>query len=229
MIHQLIFAAPKPGMTEQEFQDYWINVHAERYASKIPQIVRYAVDARVDVGLQGPQGPGWGGIAEIWLNNDEEQLASLQTPEFLEGARLDEPRWAAFWLSLVMDTDTTVVVEGPPMNADSPETKVFILLKRRAGESLEGFRKALRDLGPEQVDGLPGLVRYWQGFTRDGAYGIGEAPLDAALQFSFANRRAAADAVASPAFVQLLHRLEDITETRYTKTLAAAQHWVVGP
>ena len=41
--------------------------------------------------------PLWSGVAEIWLANEEEQLASLQTPEFLKGARADEPKWAAFW------------------------------------------------------------------------------------------------------------------------------------
>jgi EthD domain len=41
MIHQLIFAHPKPGMSEKDFQDYWVNVHAVNYASKIPQIKKY--------------------------------------------------------------------------------------------------------------------------------------------------------------------------------------------
>ena len=47
MIHQFIFAAPKPGMTESEFQDYWVNVHAVKYASKIPQIKQYSVSTRM--------------------------------------------------------------------------------------------------------------------------------------------------------------------------------------
>ena len=47
MIHQLIFAHPKPGMSEQEFQDYWVDVHAVQYASKIPQIRKYLIDTRI--------------------------------------------------------------------------------------------------------------------------------------------------------------------------------------
>ena len=46
MIHQMIFAAPKPGMTEQEFCDYWLDVHAVKFASKIPQIRKYKIDWR---------------------------------------------------------------------------------------------------------------------------------------------------------------------------------------
>ena len=38
VIHQFIFAYPRPGMTEAEFQRYWVEGHAVNYASKIPQI-----------------------------------------------------------------------------------------------------------------------------------------------------------------------------------------------
>ena len=113
MIHQLIFAAPKPGMTEEEFQKYWLEVHAVKYASKIKQIRKYMIDTRVPIpGEKTP--PLFGGIAEIWIDNEKDQLESLQSEEFLQGARLDEPKWAAFWQTLVLDTDAHVLLEGPP-------------------------------------------------------------------------------------------------------------------
>lgn len=43
------------------------------------------------------------GVAEIWLADEATQLASLQSPEFLQGARADEPRWAAFRRTLIED------------------------------------------------------------------------------------------------------------------------------
>ena len=109
MIHQLIFAAPKPGMAERDFQDYWRTVHAVRFASRIPQIRKYAVDDRVPRPTDSGE-PTWSGVGEIWLRDDEEQIASLQTPEFIEGARADEPNWAAFWRTLVLDTDAHTVL-----------------------------------------------------------------------------------------------------------------------
>ena len=99
MIHQLIFASPKPGMSEQEFQDYWINVHAVKYASKIPQIKRYMIDARIPFEPESTE-PLFSGVAEIWLKNEAEQLASLQTREFLEGARSHSARECGFCCSL---------------------------------------------------------------------------------------------------------------------------------
>lgn len=38
MIHQFIFAAPKPGLSAAAFTSYWINFHAVDFAAKIPQI-----------------------------------------------------------------------------------------------------------------------------------------------------------------------------------------------
>ena len=91
MIHQLIFAGPKPGMTDSEFQDYWVNVHAVQYASKIKQIKKYLIDTTIESAV--PQNSPYRGVAEIWLENEQEQLESLQSTEFLQGARLDEPKW----------------------------------------------------------------------------------------------------------------------------------------
>lgn len=132
MIHQFIFASPRPGMSEEAFQRYWVEIHAVRYASRIPQIRRYMIDTRIP--LPGETAaPLWGGVAEIWLANAEEQLASLQTPEFLQGARADEPNWAAFWLTRGLDTTAHEILPGPPDARDNGMAKLLILSKRREG------------------------------------------------------------------------------------------------
>ncbi|MEU4449435.1 EthD family reductase [Actinosynnema sp. NPDC050801] len=228
MIHQLIFAYPRPGMDEQEFHRYWVEEHAVRYASRIPQIRQYAVDTRVELALDEPE-PLWSGVAEIWLANEEEQLASLQTPEFLEGARLDEPRWAAFWRTLVLDTDAHVVVPGPPQRADAPGTKLFVLVKRREGMPLTEFRQYSRDAHAPLMAKVPGLRRYYQNHTRDGAYGIGEATLDCAYQLWFDDAPALRNALRTPEFQRAMADLATFTEPRYVHTLAVRENWILGP
>ncbi len=139
MIHQHIYASPKPGMTEHEFQDYWLNVHAVKYASKIKQIKKYLICTRVPcMGTIDP--PVWSGCAEIWLENEKEQLASLQSKEFLEGARLDEPKWAAFWNTMVLDTDSQNTVLPEKYNYKDEFFKLTYILKRKHGLCLESFR-----------------------------------------------------------------------------------------
>ncbi|ONI84781.1 ethyl tert-butyl ether degradation protein EthD [Saccharothrix sp. ALI-22-I] len=223
MIHQLIFASPKPGMTEAEFQRYWLEEHAVRYASKIPQIRKYKIDTRVPVGDNGAE-PLWSGIAEIWLR-PEEQIASLQTPEFLEGARLDEPKWAAFWKSLVLDTNAHEVVEPPRGEG----VKLVRLVKRREGLSLASFRELSLGKHAELVAEVPGLRGYVQGHTVDGAYGIGEATLDAAYQLWFDDVDALAAAQASPQFQWAEEELRSFVQDRYLHEMVVAEHWVIGP
>jgi uncharacterized protein (TIGR02118 family) len=226
MIHQFIFAHPKPGMSEQEFQRYWLEVHAPNFAGKIPQIRKYAIDTRIPLGPE-PADPLWSGIAEIWLENDEEQIASLQTPEFLQGARLDEPNWAAFWRTVVLDTEANVVLPGPGPDHSHPY-KLVLLVKRTNGTTVEEFRARSLEQHSKVALQLPGLVRYSQQFTRDGWYTLGETLLDGIYLFNFETEEALTAAYESAEFAALLADLKEFVEPRYIHQVAAVEHWIIG-
>jgi uncharacterized protein (TIGR02118 family) len=229
MIHQLIFAHPKPGMSEQAFQDYWLNVHAVEYASKIPQIQRYMVDTRIPCGPE-PDDPLFSGVAEIWLENEEEQLASLQSKEFLEGARRDEPRWAAFWRTLCLDTTAHVVMEGPALSRNSTMVKLILLVKRRPGMPLQKFRRYALDSHASKVKALPGIRRYYQCHVRDGSYAVGEAPLDAAFMLWFDDVEAIERMWVSEEYKTSVEPdLLEFIEAKYLHTMAVTEHWIIGP
>ena len=228
MIHQFIFAAPKPGMTEQEFQDYWVNVHAVKYASKIPQIKQYSVSTRLPFGDES-QEPLWSGLADIWLANDEDQVASLWSKELLEGARIDEPRWAAYWRTVVLDTDAHVLKDGGGLDGVKDGVKIVALVKRKWGTSLEEFRR--HSLGPhaELNLALPGLRRYVQWHARDGLYGIGETPFDLVAYLWFDSPEAVEQALASPEGQASAADLPGFVELKYAHMLLMKEHWVIGP
>ncbi len=231
MIHQLIFAGPKPGMTVQEFQNYWVNVHAVKYASKIPQIKRYLIDTRIpfDGDMGTPKLPHEG-VAEIWLEGEEEQLASLQSKEFLEGARLDEPKWAAFWLTFGLDTTAHLIVEGPPLTKDPTWIKLLILLKRKPGVPLENFRQYSLKVHAPVVAELPGLKRYLQCHTRDGSYVFGEASFDGVEQLWFDNVDALRKALDSVQFQEKVKAsLDSFVDLKYIFTLVTRENWIIGP
>ena len=225
MIHQLIFAYPKPGMSEEEFQRYWLEIHAPRYAAKIKQIKRYKIDTRIPLDTDDSE-PLWSGVAEIWLENEEEQLASLQSKEFLQGARLDEPNWAAFWRTVVLDTDAHVVREAPE---HTDGVKLIVLVKRKEGLPLAEFRERSLGKHAELVAELPGLRGYLQGFTRDGAYAVGEAVLDAAYQLWFDDVDALSSALSSPEFRRVEEDLRSFVEERYIHQMVTREHWIIGP
>lgn len=228
MIHQFIFASPRPGMSEEAFQRYWVEVHAVRYASRIPQIRRYLIDTRIP--LPGETAPArWSGVAEIWLANAEEQLASLQTPEFLLGARADEPNWAAFWLTAGLDTNAHEILPGPPETRDTGMAKLLMLSKRREGLPLQAFKDYCLGQHAALVLQVPGLRRYVQGHVVDGFYSVGEAVLDCVEQLWFDSLDALLEAKRSIQ-QQLVHadyRL--FTEERYLHEMIVRENWVIGP
>jgi EthD domain len=219
IIHQYTFAGPKPGLSAEAFQSYWVNFHAVDFAAKIPQIKRYLVATREEV--KAPhQMDFFQGIAEIWLQNDEEQIASMQTPEFLEGARADEPRWAAFWQTFVLDTDSTIVKESRQPGQEF--VNVYVLAKRKPQMELSEFAKAIERHGCDASMANTGMRRCTVGIARKGLYGFGEPRFDGIEVWSFDTAQEAGKALAGSdgwAFA----------DPRYVFGMVAREHWIIGP
>lgn len=224
MIHQLILASPRPGMTTEEFQRYWVENHAVNYASKIPQIKKYLIDTVIPFGDGQPQ---WQGVAEIWLN-EEDEIASLQSPEFIKGARADEPNWAAFWLTVALDTESREVVTGPAKSGPDA-VKLIVVVKRKEGLPLEEFRAHTAGPQADLAGKVPSLRRYLQCFTTDALYTVGEAVLDAAHMLWFDDAEALRSALDSAEFRALWDDIQSVVEPRYVHRLVAREHWIIGP
>jgi hypothetical protein len=227
MIHQFVFAGPKPGMTAADFRRYWVEVHAVRYASRIPQIRQYLVATREPSRI-GHDVDFFEGVAEIWLANEEEQLASLQSPEFVDGARVDEPRWAAFWRTFVLDAESKIAWDDGRTEASASLTKVYTLIKRAVGFSRHEFARHLSGDHAAGVRALPGLRRHIIGLARDDQYGFGEPRFDAIDVWSFDDRAAVERATTSHRFVALqgggAPALDDL---RFT--FVGTDHWIIRP
>lgn len=228
MIHQFIFAAPKPDMSEADFQDYWLNNHAVNFAAKIPQIKKYKLDLTVPTTLQEGE-PIFSGIAEIWLSNDEEQLASMQTPEFLLGARLDEPNWAAFWKTLVLDTEVAIDSKDN-QDVDSPEgIKVVIISKRKGEFPLDVFRSGVLDTQVASLAAVPSLQRFMINFVRDGWYFLGEPRFDMVTSLWFPNKSAMEEALGSSAYNAAIDSENEFVNSQYRFSFFVEEHWIIGP
>jgi hypothetical protein len=218
LIHQYIFAGPKQGLSAEAFQSYWVNLHAVDFAAKIPQIKRYLVATREQVDAPR-QVDFFEGIAEIWLQNDADQIASMQTPEFLHGAREDEPRWAAFWQSFVLDTESTVLKE--PTGHATEFVNAYVLLKRKPLTDLADFAAALQRHASQMVAADPTIRGCTIGLARKGLYGFGEPRFDAIGVWSFDTAAEAGTALAS---VQTWPFADDTC----VFSMVAREHWIVG-
>lgn len=229
MIHQFVFARAKPGMTEEDFQDYWVNTHAPQYASKIPQFRRYMINLRIPM-EPGPNTFPFQGAAEIWFDSEQDELASLQSREYVEGARLDEPNWAAFWQTLLLDTTTHEVLPGPPLTVNSNSVKLLFPVKRRQGMPLEDFRAYSLEVHAPKVLSLPQLVRYHECHVVDASYGTGEAVLDGVGVLWFQDLQGLRDAVVSREYKDLVSTdFAAFADQRYVHRMAAREVWIIGP
>ncbi len=228
MIHQLIFASPKPGMSEQDFLDYWKNVHAIKYASKIPQIRRYMIDSRIPLGEE-QEDPLFSGVAEIWMK-EKDKIASLQSEEFVKGAKRDEPNWAAYWRTIVLDTNAHVLLEGEPLRKDSNRVKLLIMVKRKGGLPLAEFRQEMLDSHSAKVLKIPGLRRYLQCHVIDGFYTVGESVLDCVSQLWFDDVESLEQACNSPEYKDGVQGdYEKLFESKYIHTMVTDETWIIGP
>ncbi len=227
MIHQFIFAAPKPGLSVDAFNSYWMNFHAVDFAAKIPQIKQYLVAPRLPLNT-GRDLPVLQGAAEIWLKDDAEQIASMQSPEFVLGARADEPRWAAFWLTLGIDTDPKMLREYSGAEPWPEFVKLYVLLKRRPDLSLAAFQEGLVADRQGWSDQSGDPARHLIGFARPGLYGLGEPRFDAVEVLSFLDTDRLEAFLAGP-YGAALRAGWPLTDNRYVFTFAAREHWVIRP
>jgi len=225
MIHQFIFAAPKPGMSVAEFQDYWLNFHAVKYASKISQIKKYLIDLTIDTKFDVGE-PLYNGIAEIWLNNDEEQIASLQSEEFLQGARLDEPNWAAFWKTLVLDTD--LAYENNPDYAGKG-VKMIVIAKRKNGVELQDFRNFASNNHTPKLEKLEGVKKVRLNFVRDGWYFLGEPRFDMVASIWFDNLQSMYNTLSNDEDELCMYSDINFVNSNYVFCFYVNENWVIGP
>jgi uncharacterized protein (TIGR02118 family) len=79
MVKLVYCISKKVGMEDEEFFDYWKNVHA-RIGVRIPGLRRLAKPSPHSTRRQAP--PDFDGMAELWFDNVEALLNATQSPEW---------------------------------------------------------------------------------------------------------------------------------------------------
>jgi uncharacterized protein (TIGR02118 family) len=80
MIKVLYCISKKPGLTDQQFFDYWKNVHGP-IGARIPGLRRLVQSHRVSISGDKFRSD-YDGMAELWFDDVESLLAARQSPEW---------------------------------------------------------------------------------------------------------------------------------------------------
>jgi uncharacterized protein (TIGR02118 family) len=87
MVKLVYCITKKPGLTDQQFFDYWKNVHGP-IGSRIPGLRKLVQSHRLII--PGDKRPaGYHGMAELWFDSAESLLAARQSPEW-QASHADE-------------------------------------------------------------------------------------------------------------------------------------------
>jgi len=102
MIKTIAVAYRKPGLTRQEYNQYWLEQHAPLAAKLIPGVRKYVQNHFIE--LPGRQYEG-DGIVEMWyddLASFEKSMQFIHSPEGRElvedGKKFAEMRGNLFWI-----------------------------------------------------------------------------------------------------------------------------------
>jgi uncharacterized protein (TIGR02118 family) len=145
-------------------------------AKKVPQLRRYIQSHRIP--FAGADSL-YDGAAEVWIDNEAAMNALRQSPEYLKGALTDEFNFIDMNRVEWLVTNDQVILDGP----QTPQlVKTIFQLKRKPGMSLSDFRKYWVEVHGPLVCKLPGLRRYVQCHTIDGAYTYAEPKWDGVAQ-----------------------------------------------
>jgi len=80
MIKLVYCITKKAGLTDQEFFNYWKNIHGP-IGARIPRLRRLVQSHRLTIPEDKYQ-PDYDGVAELWFDDMEALLAARQSPEW---------------------------------------------------------------------------------------------------------------------------------------------------
>lgn len=100
------FATRKPGISPEEFQRYWKDVHGPM-AVKIPHVLRYVQCHPLLSEYRNGRQPIYDGVALTWFDNTE--LMKVRSPE-LRAIRRDEPNFLELHPENIIITREHVII-----------------------------------------------------------------------------------------------------------------------
>jgi uncharacterized protein (TIGR02118 family) len=183
MIKRVSLVNRKAGMPVEEFQRYWLEVHAP-LALKVPGLRHYLQSPTLPETHDSAEAPAYDGMVETWWDSVDALEQARKTPErALVDA--DRPNFIGASKGLI-GIEVPLLDDLPSAAERQGMMKHISVLYRREGVSVEAFQTHWRDKhGPAYVAPPPMQKRYVQTHPLPETYGGPNTPACDGLAISF--------------------------------------------
>ena len=110
MVKTITFIKRKPGMSVEDFGQYWRTQHAA-IVIKLPGLRHYVQCHTIPSGYRNGE-PAYDGVAEVWFDSTDAMRAGTQTAQY-KAVRADEPNFIDMSKIDFVITDELVQKDAP--------------------------------------------------------------------------------------------------------------------
>ncbi len=199
MIKAIYFIKRKPGMSLEDFREYWLKDHAA-LVLKVPGLVKYLQSHTMDAGYRKHE-PIYDGIASLWYENLDDMRKTANTPISAETLADDEKFLDMSKFAFILAKER--VQKENPIEAGMPKMVAF--LKKRPQLSVEQFQAHWNAPHGKLGSAVPGARRYVQSHPLASSYRNERTPLwDGVAEVWFENDEAMRSNASTPQYQAVL-------------------------
>jgi uncharacterized protein (TIGR02118 family) len=170
MVKALNFFKRKPGLSVDEFRNYWRNEHAAIIRA-IPELRKYVASITLPSAYRNRE-PLYDGISEAWFD-DEAVIRATADSAPRRAATADDAKFVDMSKAGSIIVDEVVQKEGTPADI---AVKMFSLLTRKPGTDVAAFQAYWRTHHGRLAATIPQARRYIQCHVRPSGYAGGASP-----------------------------------------------------
>ena len=170
MVKAFNFFKRKPGLSVDEFRNYWLNEHAAIIRA-IPELRKYVASITLSSAYKNRE-PLYDGISEAWFD-DEAALRSTADSPPRRAASTDDAKFVDMTTTGSIVVDEIIQKEGKP---GAGAVKVLSLLTRKRGMDVVSFQSYWRTHHGPLAAKIPQARRYVQCHVRPSGYADGSTP-----------------------------------------------------
>ena len=222
MIHIHYFITRKAGLGDEQFHRYWRETHAP-IVTRIRQLKGYVQSHPVPFPTNNST---YDGEAEVWLDGLDALESLRKSNEYLGGALKDELNFIDRKRSDFLVARDRVIVDGPRRPS---LVKGVWRMRRKAGISLDEFRRHWIEIHGVIASKIPGVRRYVQSHVIDEAYSYAEPRWDGVAQLWWDSPDALTESLKSPQFAEDMRDGAEFIDGDSISFFLAQEYEVISP